>query len=338
MVKIKDVAEKCGVAYSTVSKALNGGKDVSDATRKKVIEAAKSMGYVPNTHARALKTNRTYNLGLLFDDKTEVGLAHEYFSGIINSVKLEADKNGYDITFASDNVGSLKMNYLEHARYRNFDGIIIIADDCTNPEVIKLLNSDVPVVIIDQQYPNKTTVMSSNVTSMEEMVDYVCSQGHKKIGIIHGEDTTVTRNRLAGFNIACDKNGVEVLPSYIKEARYHDANLTYIKTKELLSLKDRPTCIFFQDDYSYMGGMNAILSEGLKIPEDISVVGFDGINLSQIVNPKLTTYRQDQSKIGRIACKKLITSIEKPSQFFPEQIIISGKLLVGDSVKKLLKH
>lgn len=336
MVKIKDVAEKCGVAYSTVSKALNGGKDVSEATRKKVIEVASSMGYVPNTHARALKTNRTYNLGLLFADKSGVGLAHEYISGIINAVKLEADRNGYDITFASGNVGCAKMDYLEHAKYRNFDGIVIIASDCSDPAIIRLFESDIPVVIIDQQYPNKTTVMSSNVQSMEDMVEYVYSQGHRKLAIIHGEDTTVTRNRLAGFYIACEEKGIQIPASNIKEAVYHDAHLTFHKTKELLALKDRPTCIFFQDDYSYIGGMNAILSEGLKIPEDISVVGFDGINLSQIVNPKLTTYRQDQFEIGRVACDKLIASIEKPNQFFPEQIMIPGKMLIGDSVKKLL--
>jgi len=336
MVKIKDVAEQCGVAYSTVSKALNGGKDVSTATRERIIKVAKSMGYVPNTHARALKTNRTYNLGLLFADKTGVGLAHEYFSGIINSIKLEADKHGYDITFASNNVGLAQMDYLEHAKYRNFDGIIIVASDCTNPELVKLLESDIPVVIIDQQYPNKTTIMSSNVQSMEDMVEYVHSQGHSKLAIIHGEDTTVTRNRLAGFYIACENNGIHIPDSNIKEAVYHDAHMTFHKTKELLALKDRPTCIFFQDDYSYIGGMNAILSENLKIPDDISVVGFDGINLSQIVNPKLTTYRQDQFEIGRVACDKLIASIEKPHQFFPEQIMIPGKLIIGDSVKKLL--
>lgn len=333
MIKIKDVATKCGVAYSTVSKALNGQKGVSEELRQKIMDTAKEMGYVPNTHARALKTNKTYNIGLLFVDKTGVGLAHEFFSGIINSVKEEADKNGYDITFASRNLGTIQMDYLEHAKYRNLDGMIIVSADYENPDIKALLDSDIPLVCIDQTVPNRTSVKSSNVESMKELVDYVYNKGHRKLAIIHGENTSVTRNRLAGFHIKCSELGIGVLDSNVKEVRYHDAKETYLATKEILASKDRPTCIFFQDDYSYIGGKNAIDEAGLKVPEDISVVGFDGINLSQVMYPRLTTYKQDQFMIGKVACKKLISYIEKPEQFFPEQIVIPGQLLEGHSVK-----
>lgn len=335
MVKIKDIAKKCGVSISTVSKALSDYPDINKKTVEYIRSVARSMGYLPNAAARALRTNRSYNIGVLFIDKTQSGLRHEYFSIILNSVKVEAERRGYDITFTSKNIGSTEMTYYEHAKYRNCDGVVIASIDFKDPDVLELVDSDVPTVTIDHIYNNRTAILSDNVRSMQELVNYVVSRGHRDIAFIHGEDTYVTQQRLASFRKACLRHGLNIPEEYIREGVYHDPKTSALLTRELLALKKRPTCIFYPDDFSYIGGMNEIEKQGLSIPEDMSVVGYDGILLSQVLRPRLTTYRQNAEEIGRMAAEKLIDMIENPKLFIPEQIMIPGEILIGDTVKKL---
>ena len=124
MASIKDIAKACGVSVATVSKALNGHNDISQATKEKVREAARQIGYMPNSAARALKTNRTYNLGVLFVDEAQSGLTHEFFAAVLDSFKRHAEGRGYDITFINHNIGHGHSSYLEHCRYRGVDGVI----------------------------------------------------------------------------------------------------------------------------------------------------------------------------------------------------------------------
>ena len=124
-VTIRDVAEKCGLSVSTVSKALNHYSDISEETRKRVHAIAKQIGYHPNALARALKTNRSQNLGVLFVDDFGSGLTHPFFSAVLDSFKQAAEKRGYDITFINHNVGENHMTYLEHCQYRNVDGVCL---------------------------------------------------------------------------------------------------------------------------------------------------------------------------------------------------------------------
>ena len=123
MVSMRDIADRCNVSVATVSKALNNHSDISEETRKRIHEAADEMGYYPNSAARALKTHRSYNIGVLFDDKSHSGLTHEYFSGVLEGVKAEAESCGYDITFI--NTHSKTMTYYEHCKYRNLDGVVL---------------------------------------------------------------------------------------------------------------------------------------------------------------------------------------------------------------------
>lgn len=335
MVKIKDIAEKCGVSVSTVSKALSDYPDINKNTVEYIRQVARSMGYLPNAAARALRTNRSYNIGVLFIDKTESGLRHEFFSVILNSVKVEAESHGYDITFTSRNIGEMQMTYYEHAKYRNCDGVVIASIDFKDSDVVRLVESDIPTVTIDHIFNNRTAVLSDNVRSMQELVDYVVSQGHRDIAFIHGEDTYVTQQRLASFRKACLRHGLVIPEEYIKEGLYHDPRSSALLTREMLSLKKRPTCIFYPDDFSYIGGMNEIERQGLTIPDDISVVGYDGILLSQVLRPRLTTYRQNAEEIGKTAAAKLIEMIENPKLFIPEQILIPGAVIKGETVKKI---
>ena len=332
MSSLKDLAQECGVSVATVSKALNGQSDISEATRTRVREAARRMGYVPNMAARSMKTNRTYNIGVLFVDERQSGLAHEYFSAVLDSFKVRVEQLGYDITFINRNLGGKTMTYLEHCHYRGVDGAVIACVDFTDPQVIELVNSDVPVVTIDHVFNNRMAVLSDNVAGLSALVRTAYSQGHRRIAFIHGERTAVTENRLAGFYKSCDELGLEVPDVYVREGIYHDAARCAQETKALLALPQRPTCIIFPDDFSAMGGYSAIQQAGLHIPQDISVMGYDGIYLSRVMSPKLVTYQQNTMMLGRTAADKLVQMVEHPRVTLAEQLLVTGKLLDGSSV------
>ncbi|MBR0599857.1 LacI family DNA-binding transcriptional regulator [Sinanaerobacter chloroacetimidivorans] len=335
MVSMKDISIKCGVSVATVSKALNGQSDVGKQTAQHIRSVAKEMGYLPNAAARALKTNRTNNLGVLFVDNMQSGLMHEYFSSLLDSIKTEAERSGYDITFISNNIGQHKMSYLEHCRYRACDGVVIACADFNDPDVVELVQSEIPVVTIDHVFNEKTAILSNNVQCVRDLVTYIVKQGHKKIAFIHGEDTSVTQKRIASFHRTCQEYGIAVSEAYIKSARYHDPASSAEATRQLLSLADRPTCIMYPDDFSFMGGRSVLDEMELKIPEDISVAGFDGIFLSRVLQPVLTTVRQDTVRIGREAACRLIDAIENPKAAVAEQVLIDGQLLSGNSVKQI---
>ncbi len=332
VVSLKDISVRCGVSIATVSKALNDHKDVSPATKERLMKAAKEMGYFPNSQAHALKTNRTFNLGVMFNDEAGMGLTHEFFAKVLNSFKKEAELLGYDITFINKDIGENKMSTYEHCKYRNVDGIVIICTDFSDPDVYEVVNGDLPVVTIDHTFECRTAVVSNNEADMEELVRYVANKGHRKIAFIQGKRSAVMEKRMSGFCKACMNLKIEVKPDWMLSGEYHSPTITYDLTRKLITGKDRPTCIFMPDDFSAIGGYNAIADCGLKIPQDISVVGYDGIAYSEFLSPKLTSYKQDTGVIGATAAKKLIAQIENPSTTFAEVITVDGELQTGASV------
>lgn len=336
MVSLKDIAKTCGVSVATVSKAINNQKDVGEETKKRICDVAKQMGYLPNAQARALKTNRSYNLGVLFVDEARSGLTHDYFAKVLDSFKRTAEERGYDITFinCSKNNGR-SMSYLERCKYRGFDGVVIACVDFNAPEIIELVQSDIPVVTIDHLFQDTMTIISDNVKGMRELLTYIYECGHRKIAYIHGAPSSVTHNRLTSFYRTADELGLEIKEYHIKEAAYRDTKAAEKMTYELLDHKDRPTCIIYPDDFSAFGGMNAIRDRGLKIPQDISVAGYDGIEIAKKIEPKLTTIEQDTEKMGFYAAERLIEMIEHPRMTVIEQIVVNGKLVEGKSIKRI---
>ncbi len=335
MVTITDIARECGVSRATVSKALNGAPDIAAATAARIREAAKKLGYLPNATARALKMGRSFNIGVLFSDTTGGGISHEYFSRILESVKAEAERLGYDITFISKDLGTMQMDYYEHAKYRNCDGVFIASADFTDPAIVRLVMSEIPAVTLDYSFDSRSSILSDNVRGMEALVRYVYENGHRKLAFIHGEMTSVTQKRLASFRKTCTALGITVPPEFVRQAVYHDPRSSGLATRELLKLSERPTCIFYPDDLSFLGGMSELERHGMYAPKDISVVGYDGIPLSQVLRPRLTTYRQDAERIGQEAARQLIEQIERPETWIPQQILTEGELLPGDTVKRI---
>ena len=297
MASLKDISKICGVSVATVSKALNDHKDIGEETKANIRRVAKEMGYSPNLSARALKTNRTYGIGVLFVDEAQSGLTHDYFSSVLDSFKRTAEKSGYDITF----INSCKnrpdrMSYLEHSRYRGFDGVVLACIDFADPEVIELVQSSIPVVTIDYLFNNRIAIMSDNVTGMKELLEYIYSRGHRKIAYIHGAMSAVTSGRLSSFYRTAERLGLQI---------------------------------------ASFGGINAIRERGLQIPEDISVAGYDGIQSARQLEPRLTTVQQDTEQIGCLAARELISLIERPKTTIIEQVIVPGKVVEGKSVAQI---
>lgn len=336
MVSLKEIAAACGVSVASVSKALNDHKDIGQETKERIRQTAKEMGYLPNAQARALKTNRTYNIGVLFVDEAQSGLTHDYFANVLDNFKRTVEKNGYDITFINANKkGRSNHTLLEHCMYRGFDGVVIACVDFNETEVIELVNSDIPVVTIDYMFYNRIAVVSDNVSGIRDLLTYVYKQGHRRIAYIHGSDSSVTKNRLSSFYKTAEELGLEIPDKYMKEAAYRSTLEAKCATEELLDLSEPPTCIFYPDDFASFGGVNAIRERGLRIPEDVSVVGYDGIKVARHIEPQLTTLRQDTEEIGKCAALELISLIEKPKTTLIRQITIEGTVFRGKTVNKM---
>ncbi|MDO4633842.1 MAG: LacI family DNA-binding transcriptional regulator [Eubacteriales bacterium] len=339
MASLKEIAKHCNVSIATVSKALNGYSDIGEETKSYILKTASEMGYLPNSSARALKTKRSYNLGVLFVDEALSGLTHDYFNRVLESFKTTAEAAGYDITFTtSGNVAGKQMSYLEHCRYRGVDGVVIACVNFFTEEVQELLRSEFPVVTIDHVFDGKIAIVSNNVQGMDELVSYILSRGHRKIAYIHGDNTAVTTNRLGSFYRRMQREGIDVPDEYIRSSFYRDADEAARQTARLLDLPDPPTCILYPDDMAAIGGINEIHERGLRIPEDISIAGYDGIPIARILQPKLTTLCQDAAKIGEQAALKLVKLIEHPKTTLIERYSIDGTLFPGESVRDLTKN
>ena len=334
MVSMKDIAKACGVSVATVSKALNNQKDIGEETKTHIKNVAREMGYFPNSSARALKTNRTYNLGVLFADEAQSGLTHDFFSAILDSFKRTVEARGYDITFINSNGGGA-MSYLDHCRYRGFDGVMVACVDFRDPNVTELVESNIPLVTIDHVFNNKTSIVSDNISGMRDLLTYIYECGHRRIAYIHGLDSAVTSSRLSSFYRTAEQLGLDIPDEYVLEAPYRSTEGTARMTEKLLDMKKPPTCILYPDDFSAFGGINVIRERNLRIPEDISIAGYDGIRIGRHIEPVLTTLRQDTKSIGEKAGEKLIELIEKPKSAIIERVVIKGEVYRGGSVRKM---
>ncbi len=336
MVSMKDISAVCGVSIATVSKALNDHRDIGEETKEHIRQVAKELGYSPNSAAKTLKTNRTYSLGVLFVDDEQSGLTHDYFAHVLDSFKRTAEERGYDITFINScKTRPQRMSYLEHSRYRRFDGVVIACVDFEDPEVEELVRSNIPVVTIDHLFNNRSTILSDNVKGISDLVHYIYEMGHRKIAYIHGADSAVTQSRLSSFYRTCEELGIDIPAEYVREAPYRNTKGTYTETIKLLDLKNPPTCILYPDDFSCFGGINAIHERGLRIPDDVSVAGYDGIRIARHYRPQLTTIIQDTKRLGQEAAMKLIDLIENPKTTLTEQIVVTGEVFCGESVAKI---
>jgi len=336
MVTIYDIAKIAKVSGSTVSKALNNHSDISNATKTRIKKLALEMGYLPNSHARSLITKRSYNIGILFIDESRSGLTHAFFAAILESVRAELEEKGYDITFISSGfAGQRSASFLEHCRYRGVDGVVIACIDFETEEAKGLINSDIPVVLIDKRIEGKSSVISQNHEGIKKAVDYLVKNGHKDIGYIHGQhaSTDVTKDRLSGFYEAMKEANIAPNNGWVIEGGYYEWELTAKGVKKILAMDHKPTALILPDDYAALAAYRVLSQMDIKIPDDISLIGYDGLEFSQIMNPRLTTIKQDTKTIGALAARKIVSLIEDNAK--DEVIYVPTSVIEGKSVKKL---
>ena len=272
-------------------------------------------------------------VGVLFADESRSGLTHAYFSGVLNGFKKAAEERGYDIAFLNCNKeGTERKTYIEQVRERKYEGIIIACIDFDDNEVKELLDSNIPIVTIDEDIENSICVKSDNVSGLESLVRYLIEMGHKRIAYITGDDNTVTKARVNSFLNTCKEMGVEIPKEYIKQSMYRDMRKAAFLTEELLRMPNIPSCIMYSDDYAAIGGINVIRARGMEIPGDISVTGFDGIDVLSQYEPRLTTVKQNTDEIGRVAANQLLDYIQSPEKGRKETVIVETSLEKGRTV------
>lgn len=312
MVTIKDVALRSGFSITTVSKALNNYSDISLSTKKMILELCDEMGYIPNLSARSLVTQKSYTIGIIFESVTGVGLEHPLFSKILESFKNVVEASGYDIMFLSKNMGNHGGSYLQHSKSKQVEAIFVLCGEFDNPEMQDLYSSDMPILVIDFGYAGVKNVTSNNKSGVRQAVKYLADLGHTKIANIHGGNQSyIGKSRRQYFVESMKKYSLDFRDEYMVVGEYFSKEDGFKAMNQIMELVDQPTAVFCASDMLAIGAIQAINQAGKNVPNDYSIIGFDGIDIGQIINPKLTTIKQNTSKMGILAANHILKMIEE---------------------------
>jgi len=335
MLTIKDIAKKAEVSVATVSKVMNGYDDIGEVTKAKVLKIIKENNYRPNANAQSLRTNKSFLVGLFFKDHQDSGVKHPFFRGIISGLEERLLENNYDMILFSANWED-QFSYLEKCQFRNVDGAILMGVPKDDPKLPELLNAKIPSVFIDLDISDDKAsyIISDNEKGAREAVRHLAELGHQKIAVIEGEEITIpTQKRLAGYKAEMKAQNLEIKDDWIIQGRFSvDGGIKAME--KILKLEDRPTAIFCMGDEIAVGAMQTIKEAGLNVPDDFSIVGFDDIEISQYLNPALTTIRQQKDEMGIEAANMVLEMINNPEKKV-EAEIIDTEFVLRNSTKKL---
>lgn len=325
---IIDVARESGVSYSTVSRALNGYEFVKPSTREKVLRAAQKLGYVPNQQARSLAGGRSNLIGILAPT-----LSNGYITEIVRGIDEELTKSNYNlILYTTHRHHGKESTYVASIVNGAADGLLLIVPMVSTSYLNALRQQTFPYVLIDQSDMTETSAMvnATNWQGAYEATEYLIKLGHRRIGFITGLiGLNSAAERLKGYTAALADYDIPMRHEFIAEGDFQQAG-GYHATQKLMSLKNRPTAIFASNDLSAYGAIEALRDQGLHVPVDISVIGFDDIPQSALIYPKLTTIRQPLDQMGHVAVKMLLEHIEQRVQGM-RQVTLATRLIVRDS-------
>lgn len=265
------------------------------------------MDYLPNAHAQSLSTKKSWAIGVMFSEANEVGMKHPFFNGIIESFRHATEEHGYDLIFASRNLRNRDMSYLEHFKHRAVDGIVVICSDRMDEQVQELMQSDIPIVVVDMDSANCSVVYSDNSEGARMAVNYLYELGHRAIAHIAGDSSIdAGAARVKGYELAMHALDLPIQPGYLVNAGFFSVEEGKQAMEQLLQLPSPPTAVFVAGDQMAIGAIEAVHKHGLRVPEDISIIGYDDIEMIKYITPKLTTIRQDTDEIGEAAAELLI--------------------------------
>jgi LacI family transcriptional regulator len=314
-ITIRELARLSGVSVGTVSRALNGYADVRSETRERIMRLAQELDYTPAAAARSLVTQRSHVIGVFLETgEGHPDLQHPFFHEVLGGLKQSVGAQGFDLLlFASERPGNGygPHSYLKRTRHHAVDGVALIGLDPEDQEVRRLVRAEVPCVGIDMDLegPNTEVVMSDNVSGAEAAVRHLHGLGHRRIATITGMlESRPGIDRLRGYRAAAQALGLAYRDEYVAYGDFY-AESGREATERLLALPDPPTAIFAAADLMAIGAIRAAAEVGLRVPEDLSVVGFDDIQLAPHVNPPLTTVRQDKLGLGGAAGDALVARI-----------------------------
>ena len=322
---IFDVADRAGVSYATVSRVVNGQPSVRESTRQRVQAAMLELGYVAHVTARALARGRTQAIGLLAQE-----IDNPFFSVVIKGIDHEISAAGYDLLLCTThNRREKEAEYVARLSHGMVDGLLIVLPHELPAYVSQLRVEDFPFVLIDHdsEAPGCNIINAANRPGTREGIAYLIGLGHRRIACITGRpDVGATQQRLAGYRDALEAAGIPLDDSLVVEGdflepRGHEAAL------QLLSIPDRPTAIFASSDAAAFGVMSAAHDVGLRVPDDLSVLGFDDVVEASYPSSALSTVRQPLREMGHVAVRRLMSLIAQPAQA-PERIVMGTELVV----------
>lgn len=311
-ITIADIAKKAKVSKMTVSRVLSGKGPVKQETHDRIKKIIDEMGYQPNWMARSLASNRSMILGVIIP-KIEHMFLDNYIAQILSGVTDVALQNDYRIMLCPiEPVPNQDSEYLSVARSRLLDGMILLKTKVEDPNINVLADSGFPFVLINHKKYSKNInfVDSKNIQGAKMAVQHLYEKGHREIAFIAGSmDETNARDRLKGFREAMAESGLNCPDEWIVYGDF-DKDTAYRESEKIFLSSKRPTAIFCSDDYMAIGIMDRIKQNGLKIPEDIAVIGFDDIELADYVKPTLTTIRQPIYELGKMGAQILLKLID----------------------------
>lgn len=329
-VTIIDVAAEANVSYGTVSRVINHDVHVKQETRDRVLQTMVRLGYVANRQARSLAGGRTNSIGVLIPD-----LGTGYIGEIIRGIDAELGLSDLDlILYTTHRTASKEANYVTNLATGMVDGLILVLPRSPADFIGILTKQNFPFILIDHQGigPDCPAVGAANWQGGFTATEYLIKLGHQRIGFITGwMDLGCALDRLDGYRSALRTNHIPDAPELIYEGTFFQPD-GFNGASILLDLPNPPTAIFASNDVMAMGVMDAIRHRGLRVPDDVSVIGFDDIPQASLIRPALTTVRQPLEKMGRVATQMLLELLNK-SQKKIGRIELPTELIIRDSCK-----
>lgn len=330
---IKDIARALDVNIGTVSRALNNKAGVSADLRKKIARKAAEMNYRPNGHARGLVTQRTESIGLLSGAETSAFLANPFYAGIFAGIEAETREHNYALMFASATSeagisdGQLPKFIVEH----RVDGLLVVG--AVEESVIRALQeSNHSFILVDYHLPGEDleTVVTNNVRGGRTATEHLISLGHQRIAFVGGTplDHGNFHERLVGYREALEAARIPYREDFVRGGEIVGG---YDGTLALLDQFPEITAIVACNDANALAAISALRVRGLKVPEDVSVIGFDDIPAAQEAWPPLTTMRVDRFAMGRKAAQRLLEKLEEGDAAAPHQIVFPAELIARSS-------
>lgn len=325
---IRDIAKSAGVSVSTVSKVINNYPNVSAKTKERVLQVIREEQFVPNSTARGLVKGSSQTLGLFLT----TGLTHPFFVQLLSGLEESLKRSGYDLIYLAQIDWNPEYSLVRHCHSRNVDGVLIFGFQRNDLNFDEMLQSEIPTLFIDLDLLGRRAgyITSDNTNGIMEAVRYLTELGHRKIAFVAGYlDIYVGKLRFEGYRQGIQESKLPYRSDYIYFGDF-SRDSGYAAMKQFLQCPEPPTAVVCCSDMSALGVIEAATEAGLTVPEDLSVIGFDDIELSRYTNPPLTTIRQDFQTIGRQAVLQLDQMIRTP-HIAPPAIVLPTELIIRES-------